>query len=86
MNRSQSESLPLTALEVGQAGVLEPIEEGAIPLRLSELGFVGGTRVRVVRRGALGDPLELELRGYRICLRSDDLVGLRVATRESSDA
>lgn len=33
-----------------------------------------GTRLRVVRSAPLGDPIELELRGYRLCLRRADLV------------
>lgn len=41
--------------------------------RLSSLGLVPGTEVRVVRRAPLGDPLELEVRGCRICLRSQQL-------------
>ena len=28
---------------------------------------------------AVGDPVELELRGYRVCVRAADLAGLRVA-------
>ena len=41
--------------------------------RLSSLGLVPGTEVRVVRRAPMGDPLELEVRGCRICLRADQL-------------
>jgi len=45
-------------------------------LRLRELGLVAGTRVTVVRRAPLGDPIEIELRGYRLCVRRDELRGL----------
>ena len=78
MNQAPPRSLPLTALAVGQAGVLEIADDEAVGLRIRELGFVSGTPVRVVRRGPLGDPVEVELRGYRICLRAADLVGLHV--------
>ena len=53
---------------------------GNIPFRLRELGFVPGTEVEVIRRGPLGDPVELQLRGYRICLRRVDLRPLLVAS------
>jgi Fe2+ transport system protein FeoA len=49
---------------------------GPIPERFEDLGLVPGTPVRVIRRAPLGDPLEVELRGYRLCLRrseADDL-------------
>ena len=41
--------------------------------RLESLGLVAGTEVRVVRRAPMGDPLELEVRGCRICLRADQV-------------
>jgi ferrous iron transport protein A len=43
-----------------------------------DLGFVPDTPLRVVRRAPLGDPIELELRGYRICLRHADLLAICV--------
>ena len=42
-------------------------------MRLRELGFVPGTPLEVVRRSPFGDPVEVELRGYRICLRRSEL-------------
>jgi ferrous iron transport protein A len=48
----------------------------AIPDRLKELGFVPGTVLEIVRRAPLGDPVELELRGYRLCLRRAELATL----------
>ena len=46
---------------------------GELPPRLADLGFVGGTEIAVIRVAPLGDPVELELRGYRLCLRRDAL-------------
>lgn len=51
---------------------------GVSPPRLADLGFVSGTRLRVVRSAPLGDPVEVEIRGYRICLRRRDLGSLCV--------
>lgn len=45
----------------------------AIPERLRDLGLVPGTEVRILRRAPLGDPVELELRGLRLCLRANEL-------------
>jgi len=47
-----------------------------VPVRLEELGFVPGTLVEILRRAPLGDPIEVELRGYRVCLRRADLATL----------
>ena len=68
----------LTDLEPGRKGRIAAGPASQVPERLLDLGFVPGTEVAVVRRGALGDPVELELRGYRICVRREDLGELRV--------
>lgn len=57
--------------------ILAPVN-GDVSVRLRELGFVPGTTVSVLRRGPLGDPIHLELRGYRICLRKTDLAPIDV--------
>jgi Fe2+ transport system protein FeoA len=41
--------------------------------RLADLGLVPGTSVTLVRRAPLGDPLEIELRGFRLCVRAADI-------------
>ena len=46
--------------------------------RLASLGFVAGTEVRVVRRAPLGNPIEFEIRGARICLRAEQVAELAV--------
>ena len=65
--------VPLSALTAGGSAVLCHVGNGAeVSDRLADLGFVPGTRVRVVRLAPLGDPIELCLRGTHFCLRSDE--------------
>ena len=45
-------------------------------LRLQEMGLTVGTTFRVVKVAPLGDPVEIELRGYRLCLRRDETAGI----------
>jgi Fe2+ transport system protein FeoA len=45
--------------------------------RLMELGFLPGTVVRLVRRVAVGDLVELEIRGSHISLRRSEANELR---------
>jgi ferrous iron transport protein A len=75
-------TVPLAELAPGLCGRLEVAVPERVPRRLAELGLVPGTRISVVRRGPLGDPVELELRGYRLCVRRGDLAGLEVALEE----
>lgn len=43
-----------------------------VVLRLFEMGLSRGVTVTVTRRAPLGDPLEVEVRGTRLCLRRHD--------------
>ena len=71
--------IPLLELSVGRpARISEPPPGATIPSRLSDLGFVPGTLLCVIRRAPFGDPIELEIRGYRLCLRAEQLETLRV--------
>ncbi len=40
-----------------------------VSLRLLEMGLTPGVEVELVGAAPLGDPLELEIRGYRLSLR-----------------
>ncbi len=69
----------LAELEPGAGARVTAVDGGsAIGRRLLDLGFVPGTEVRVVRRAPLGDPIEYELRGYRLCLRRSEALRVQV--------
>lgn len=71
--------IPLIGLAPGAPAVLCDPEAGReIPRRLQDLGFVPGTPLVIRRRAPLGDPVEIEIRGYRLCLRLAQLDTLRV--------
>ncbi len=44
----------------------------ALRERLVELGLSPGSVVRLLRRAPLGDPLEFQVRGYRLAIRGDE--------------
>ena len=60
----------LSELRAGETGQVRRVE-GAddIGQRLLEMGLTPGTAVRMVGMAPLGDPLELEVRGYRLSVR-----------------
>lgn len=69
----------LAGLPLGATAVVESVEDGSpVSRRLLDLGFVPGTRVRVVRRAPLGDPTLYELRGTQLCLRRSEAARVRV--------
>ncbi len=58
--------------------VLSVEGERAFRRRLLELGFVAGTRVRIVGVAPLGDPLKLEIRHGNVSLRKAEAAIIRV--------
>ncbi|HIU32945.1 MAG TPA: ferrous iron transport protein A [Candidatus Pullichristensenella excrementigallinarum] len=65
--------ISLDRLRDGEAGVVERLElEGPTKRRLIEMGITPGTRVRVLKRAPLGDPIEIFLRRYSLTLRAED--------------
>ncbi len=61
---------PLSSLDVGHSGEIMDVRgDGQMEIRLLEMGLVPGTRIMVVKRAPLGDPLELRVRGYHVSLR-----------------
>ncbi len=47
-------------------------QAGAAFTRLREMGMLPGTRITVVRLAPLGDPIEIQVRGYRLSLRKSE--------------
>lgn len=57
-------------LDVGQAGrVVRVVGADEISSRILEMGVTPGVEIRRLGTAPLGDPLEFELRGYRLSLR-----------------
>ena len=76
---SDSSSSRLSDLQPGAQAVVVGFHGDVEPLkRLREMGLVNGTRVKFLRWAPLGDPLEIELRGYRLSLRKHDAEQIEV--------
>ncbi len=46
--------------------------------RLFELGLFPGTEFKVVKIAPLGDPIEIDLHGYKLCIRRSEAGCLRL--------
>jgi ferrous iron transport protein A len=46
--------------------------------RLEEMGLTEGTEFKVIKIAPFGDPIEIELRGYRLCLRKRETSGFEI--------
>lgn len=66
------------------AQVTQVLVQGKIKRRLVEMGITPGTSVTVTKRAPLGDPIEIQLRGYKLTIRQADARGIRVTGRVSA--
>jgi ferrous iron transport protein A len=63
-------TLTLAQLTTGQIATVRTLTgTDSISARLLEMGMIPGTTITLVGKAPLGDPLEFELRGYRLSLR-----------------
>ena len=79
----------LASLSTGARAVLgEPkaADVDATVLRLIEMGMTRGAEIVVVRRAPLGDPIEIMLRGTRLCLRKADALRFPIVDDKDDDA
>ena len=59
--------------KVGQTVVVVKLHgEGAVRRRIMDMGITKGVEIFVRKAAPLGDPIELNLRGYELSLRKDD--------------
>ena len=65
--------MTLDELAVGQSGIITAVGgEGVLRCRLLDMGRIPQTRVCVSKVAPMGDPMELQLRGYVLTLRKED--------------
>lgn len=75
-------TLHLGALAVGQSGCIVGYEQGdrAYREKLLSMGLTPGTHFTLTRQAPMGDPIEIELRGFKLSLRKDEAAAIRVET------
>lgn len=72
-------SSTLATIAIGCSAVVHDVHgDDAVSLRLLEMGLTPGVRVRVIAQAPLGDPLEVEVRGYRLSIRRAEAVRVAV--------
>jgi Fe2+ transport system protein FeoA len=71
--------MTLDELTAGQmARITEIGGEGPFAQRLMALGLLEGTDISLTRKAIGGDPIEIEIMGYRLSLRRDEARQIKV--------
>jgi Fe2+ transport system protein FeoA len=70
----------LAQLAVGASATVRAYpQSGAAFTRLREMGLLPGTKVTLVRIAPLGDPIEIQVRGYRLSLRKSEAALIEIS-------
>lgn len=76
--------MTLDTLPLGKEAVITAVGgEGALRLRLLDMGLIPRTTVQVVKIAPLGDPIELRVRGYALSLRKEDAKNISVEVQRT---
>jgi Fe2+ transport system protein FeoA len=60
-------------LKIGQSGIIGTVGgEGALRLRLLDMGLIPGTKVLLQKVAPMGDPIQIQIRGYELTIRRED--------------
>lgn len=46
--------------------------------KLLAMGITPGCKVNIVRKAPLGDPIQITIRGFQLCLRKTEAAGIQV--------
>jgi ferrous iron transport protein A len=70
----------LADMAVGERGRVSGYEKGldAYRKKLLSMGLIKGTEFTIHRVAPMGDPVEIEVRGYHLSLRKDEATALFV--------
>lgn len=70
----------LKEVKVGDTVVVSRLRgEGAVRRRIMDMGITKGTQVFVRKVAPLGDPIEVNIRGYELSLRKADAEMIEVS-------
>ena len=73
-------SMTLDALEVGACAIIDGVNgSGELRRHLLDMGLTPGVGVRLRKVAPMGDPLQVELRGYELTLRVSDAQQVAIA-------
>ena len=69
----KARQVTLKDLEPGMRGAVRRINgSGTVKRRLMDMGVVPGAEIKVIKTAPLGDPLEVEIKGYHLSIRKEE--------------
>ena len=77
--------MKLSELKTGERGVVVKVYgHGGFRKRIIEMGFVKGSKVKVILNAPLRDPIEYEIIGYKVSLRREEAAKIEVISESEA--
>ena len=74
----------LDDFQIGETGQIKKVEgEGKLRRRLFDMGVTPGAVVTLRKKAPLGDPIEVNIRGYELTLRKSEACLITLEMEES---
>jgi ferrous iron transport protein A len=67
------------------AQVLDVLGDDGLAARIMEMGIIEGETVKVIGTAPMGDPMDLEVQGYRLSLRKAEARRITVTVDSDSN-
>ena len=71
-------TINLSQIANGETVVIKSVSNSSLKVKLLEMGFSEGRRIKMLFRAPLGDPLAVEVNGYVLSLRKDEAEWIEV--------
>ena len=76
--------MTLDQLKVGSSAIISAVGgNGALRCRLLDMGLIPHTRVTLQKVAHMGDPIEIQVRGYELTLRVEEARKIEVEAVKS---
>lgn len=74
-----NKNITLNNAETGKRYLIENCRlSEELKVRFAELGLTTGAEVTVIKKAPLGDPLEIQTRGYSLCIRKKEAAAFEI--------
>ena len=70
--------LTLRDLKKGEHALIEEIIDNTLKLKLMEMGCIPGEVVKLTQIAPLGDPIAIEVQGYKLSLRLSEAGSIKI--------
>lgn len=66
-------------LKIGEKGIVKKLHgTSAVKRHIMDMGITKGTELTLVKVAPLGDPMELEVRGYELSIRASEAKDIEI--------